>query len=96
MKFKVIEGGLGQAALTNWRIEEDGRPNRDDVRREAVRRLNDSGYHPSRIREFVTGAPMPAALQYLSMQIDFAAEALSRLDPIPADFRSDGYWPAYS
>ncbi|MBX4927472.1 hypothetical protein [Rhizobium binae] len=94
MKFKVIEGGRGQAASTDGHT--DDRPNRDDVRREAVRRLNESGYHPSRIREFVTGAPMPAALRYLSMQIDFAAEALSRLDPIPADFRSDGYWPASS
>jgi hypothetical protein len=28
------------------------------------------------------------------MQIEFAAEALARLDPIPADFRSDSYWPA--
>ena len=95
MKFKVIEGGRGQAALTDGHTE-DGRPDRDDVRREAIRRLNESGYHPSRIRASATGAPIPAALRYLSMQIDFAAEALSRLDPIPADFRSDGYWPASS
>jgi len=37
--------------------------------------------------------PMPAVLKYLAMQIDFAAEAISRLDPIPADYRSDLYWP---
>jgi hypothetical protein len=30
----------------------------------------------------------------LSLQIDFAAETLSRLDPIPEDFHADGYWPA--
>jgi hypothetical protein len=48
----------------------------------------------SRIREFATGVPMLASLKYLSLQIDFAAETLSRLDPIPEDFRSDGYWPA--
>ncbi len=92
--FKVIEGGRGQAAQMVERPEEDGRPSRDDVRREAARRLNESGYHPSRIREFATGVPMLASLKYLSLQIDFAAESLSRLDPIPEDFRADGYWPA--
>jgi len=36
---------------------------------------------------------MPPVFQYFAMQIDFAADAISRLDPIPADFRSDLYWP---
>jgi hypothetical protein len=39
------------------------------------------------------GVPMPPAFQYFAMQIDFAADAICRLDPIPADFRSDLYWP---
>jgi hypothetical protein len=93
MMFKVIEGGRGQAAQRDDLPGEDFGPNRDDVRREAARRLGDSGYHLSRIKEFATGAPMPAPLKYLSLQIDFAAEALSRLNPIPEDFRSDDYWP---
>lgn len=92
--FKVIEGGRGQAVHMADRSEEGGRPSREDVRREAARRLSESGYHPSRIREFATGVPMVASLKYLSLQIDFAAESLSRLDPIPEDFRADGYWPA--
>ncbi|PDS74090.1 hypothetical protein [Rhizobium sp. L43] len=92
--FKVIEGGLGRAVQMNVKAEEGGSPSRDDVRREAARRLSESGYHLSRVREFATGMPMLAALKHLSLQIDFAAEALSRLDPIPEDFRSDGYWPA--
>ena len=96
MVFKVIEGGRGQAALADeWPAAGHG-PSPDDVRWEAARRLNESGYHLSRVREFATGAPMPAALRYLSLQIDFAAEALSRLDPIPVDFRSDAYWPTSS
>ncbi|OWV86411.1 hypothetical protein ATY78_23420 [Rhizobium sp. R635] len=96
MIFKVIEGGRGQAARADVYHEADCGPSRDDVRREAARRLDESGYHISRVREFATGAPMPTALRYLSLQIDFVAEALSRLDPIPLDFRSDAYWPAFS
>ncbi|ARM90192.1 hypothetical protein RHEC894_CH03949 [Rhizobium sp. CIAT894] len=92
--FKVIEGGLGRAVPMNVQAEESGRPSPEDVRQEAARRLSESGCHLSRIREFATGMPMLAALKHLSLQIDFAAEALSRLDPIPEDFRSDGYWPA--
>ncbi|AGS23580.1 hypothetical protein [Rhizobium etli] len=96
MKFKVIEGGRGQVARVEVCPEAGCGPSRDDVRREAARRLDASGYHTSRIREFATGAPMPGALRYLSLQLDFVAEALSRLDPIPLDFRSDAYWPAFS
>ncbi|MBY5825094.1 hypothetical protein E0H51_32415 [Rhizobium leguminosarum bv. viciae] len=91
--FKVIEGGRGRAVQMYDRSEGRG-PSRDDVRREAARRIDESGYHLSRIREFATGVPMLASLKHLSLQIDFAAEALSRLDPIPDDFRADGYWPA--
>ncbi|MGO4117124.1 hypothetical protein [Rhizobium ruizarguesonis] len=92
--FKVIEGGRGQAMQMDDRSEEGLGPSKDDVRREAARRLSASGYHLSRIREFATGVPMLTSLKYLSLQIDFAAETLSRLDPIPEDFHADGYWPA--
>lgn len=93
MMFKVIEGGRGRAVEMDERPAEGRAPSLEDVRREAVRRLGENGYHLSRMREFATGSPMPAALKYLSLQIEFAAEALSRLDPIPEDFCSDGYWP---
>jgi hypothetical protein len=43
--------------------------------------------------EYAAGVPMPSSLRYLAMQIEFAAEALCRLDRIPADFHSDLYWP---
>jgi len=92
--FEVIEGGRGQAVQMDDRSEKGRGPSRDDVRQEAARRLSASVCHLSRIREFATGAPMLASLKYLSLQIDFAAETLSRLDPIPEDFRADGYWPA--
>jgi len=92
MRLRVIEGGLG-AAEQHDREAESRRPDREDVRREAARRLGASGYNRSRVMEFAAGVPMPAVLKYLAMQIDFAAEAISRLDPIPADYRSDLYWP---
>jgi len=44
--------------------------------------------------EFAIGVPMPSSLRYLAMQIEYAAEAMCRLDHIPADFDSDLYWPA--
>ncbi len=94
MALRVIDGGLSRVgeSVAGW--GEDRGPTVDDVRREAARRLSRSGYDRLRSKELATGAPMPATLKYLRMQIDFAAEALSQLAPIPADFRSDDYWPA--
>ncbi|WP_037072556.1 hypothetical protein [Rhizobium sp. CF142] len=91
MKFRVIEGGLSSAGERDRQASGRG-PEREDIRREAVRRLSTSGYHRSRIME-AAGVSMPPAFQYFAMQIDFAADAICQLDPIPADFRSDLYWP---
>ncbi len=91
MKFRVIEGGLSSAGERDRQASGRG-PEREDIRREAARRLSASGYHRSRIME-AAGVPMPPAFQYFAMQIGFAADAICRLDPIPADFRSDLYWP---
>ncbi len=92
MRLKVIEGGLSTVRERDDGAE-SGWPNREDVRREAKRRLGASGYHQSRAMEHAAGVPMPSSLRYLAMQIEFAAEALCRLDRIPADFHSDLYWP---
>lgn len=92
MRLKVIEGGLSTAK--EWDNGAESRwPDYEDVRREAERRLGASGYRRSRVMEFAVGVPMPSSLRYLAMQIEFAAEAICRLDRIPADFRSDLYWP---
>ena len=91
MKFRVIEGGLNSAAARDRQANDRG-SGHEDIRREAARRLSASGYHRFRIME-AAGVPMPPALQYFAMQIDFAADAIGRLDPIPMDFRSDLYWP---
>lgn len=67
----------------------------EDVEAEAARRLQAIGIDEWRMREFVTGRPVPAEIRHLELQINFAAQALSRLSPIPADYAADLYWPTY-
>jgi hypothetical protein len=38
--------------------------------------------------------PVPPDLHYLGLQIEFVAEKLGDLSPIPMDYQSDIYWPA--
>ena len=64
-----------------------------DVEAEANRRLRSVKLNEWRTREFITGQPMPAHIRHFALQVGFAAEAISRLSPIPEDFDSDVYWP---
>lgn len=91
--LRVIEGGLSTAA---YDAADAGpiMPNRQDVQREADRRLKAAGYETWTNRERLTGMPVPRELRYLAMQIGFVAEAIGGLADIPSDFRSDFYWPA--
>lgn len=93
--FKVIEGGLsaGLSPAAEAAVD-DVSPNREDVLREAERRIRQTGYQTWHNRERLTGIPVPTEIRYLAMQIRYAAEAIGRLADIPADFRSDSYWPA--
>lgn len=92
MKLMVIEGGRGDGVEVLPERSQAWR-NAAAVHAEARRRIHLSGYDAWRVREFATGAAMPKAIRYLQMQITFAADALSRLDRLPEDFRSDIYWP---
>lgn len=87
--FRVIEGGRGGPS------EDD--PNCADtaslVHSEGQRRMAAAGLARFEARERITGIPMPQALKIFKVQIEFAITALSRLCPLPADYRSDGYWP---
>ena len=69
-------------------------PCREDVRLEAQRRLNASGYMRHRARSLATGADMPETIRFYALQISFVADALTALKPIPQDFQSDSYWPS--
>lgn len=65
----------------------------EDVQDEARRRLKALKVDEWRIREFVTGKPMPDTVRHLALQIEYAAQAIGRLSPIPPDFADDVYWP---
>ena len=65
----------------------------EDVEAEANRRLRSVKLNEWRTREFVTGHPMPQNVRHFALQVGFAAQAISRLSPIPQDFDSDVYWP---
>jgi hypothetical protein len=65
----------------------------EDVEAEARRRLRAIKLQEWRTREFITGRPMPDDIRHYALQVEFAAEAISRLSPIPDDFDSDVYWP---
>jgi hypothetical protein len=83
MNLMVIEGGLGR------------QPSRRDISHELERRIAESGYRPAKAKSVMTDLPPPAAVHHLKIQLDFAASMLSQLDPIPADFRDDRYWPSF-
>jgi len=91
--FRVIEGGLGSPVLPDATADRSGIPCRNDVLAEAERRIRATGYEIWRNRETLTGISVPRDISHLAMQIRFAAEAIGKLADIPADFRSDIYWP---
>lgn len=91
MNLRVIEGGRQDAEVVDLVAILPVRAN--EVRREADRRLRKLDYERLLNRERATGTPVPRDVRYLAMQIDFVADALSALADIPADFRSDRYWP---
>ncbi|MDK1386786.1 hypothetical protein QN224_15355 [Sinorhizobium sp. 8-89] len=88
MKLRVIEGGKANEAMSADREA--------SIRAEAERRIKATGYEQWRVRSLATGAPIPRPIQYLKMQIEFVAEKLEALNPIPGDFTDDKYWPATS
>lgn len=92
MRFAVIENREWTAS------SEPSRPQGDvvdvmDVEAEARRRKMLLGIDEWQVREYVTGVPIPAEIRHTCLQIDYAAQALTRLSPIPHDFYDDLYWP---
>ena len=86
VRFRVV-GGYAAEGARQW-------PCRDDVRQEAQRRINASGYTRHRAKALATGAMIPDTVRHFALQVNYVAEALSVLKPIPEDFHSDVYWPA--
>lgn len=85
MRFRIV-GGTTVAEGRPW-------PCREDVRLEAQRRLNASGYTRHRARALATGADIPEPIRHFALQVNYVVEKLTTLKPIPRDFQSDIYWP---
>lgn len=90
MNFMVIRGGLAEQDAS---AATAGEPRPEDVASEARRRVRAAGFDSHHARYLATGVPVPATVRYLVLQINYAAEALAGLKPIPTDFRADIYWP---
>jgi sulfur relay (sulfurtransferase) DsrC/TusE family protein len=83
VRFAVISGSREWTEATPERISAQRPVDVEDVHFEARRR----------VREFVTGTPMPDSIRHIAAQIEFAAQAIGRLSPIPLDYADDVYWP---
>jgi len=85
VRFRVV-GGHAADGARRW-------PCRDDIHREAQRRINASGYTRHRAKSLATGAMIPDTIRHFVLQVNYVTEALAALKPIPEDFQSDAYWP---
>lgn len=94
VRFAVIEGGREWTEPKRLAVAHAAGPVLvEDVEAEARRRLRACRIDEWRTREFITGAPMPDHVRHFALQVEFAAQAISRLSTIPEDFDSDIYWP---
>jgi len=93
VRFAVIEGSREWTEALPERISAPKGLSVEDVQAEARRRLRCLKIEEWRVREFVTGAAMPDTVRHLALQIEYAAQAIARLSPIPADYADDVYWP---
>lgn len=93
VRFAVVNGSREWTETPMLRALPQRTLDVEDVEREARRRLKALKVEEWRVREFVTGAPMPDSVRHLALQIEFAAQAIGRLSPIPADYAGDLYWP---
>lgn len=93
VRFAVINGSREWTEAVPERVMSRPSADIEDVQREARRRLKSLKIEEWRVREFVTGTPVPDNIRHLAMQIEYAAQAIGRLSPIPADYADDVYWP---
>ena len=93
VRFAVISGSREWTEAAPERVIPQRAVDVEDVQYEARRRLKSLKIEEWRVREFVTGAPVPDNIRHLAMQIEYAAQAIGRLSPIPADYADDVYWP---
>jgi hypothetical protein len=66
----------------------------DDVKSEAARRIRQVIPTWQIEREATGGKPIPAPAKRAAQAIRDASNRLERLEPIPADYTADRYWPS--
>jgi hypothetical protein len=93
VRFAVIQGSREWTESVPESFEQETSFEVADVAAEARRRLKAIKLDEWKVREFVTGRPMPEDIRHLALQIEFAAQAIGRLSPIPSNFTDDVYWP---
>jgi len=93
VRFAAIEGSREWTEPSRRKSSPSSVIHVENVQEEAQRRLKAIKLKEWRTREFITGQPMPDHVRHLAVQIEFAAQALSRLSPIPENFDDDIYWP---
>lgn len=86
-RFKIVAG-------TDKDLRNAVQPTPDDVRQEVRRRLARANLIALRALSVASGYEMPKTALYLAMQIEFVGQSLAALNPIPADFADDLYWPS--
>jgi hypothetical protein len=92
MRFALVEDTREWSEPVK-RVQDDAPVYISQIEAEARRRKQMLRLDEWRMREYVTGTPVPARVHQLCQQIDFAALALSRMSIIPADYADDLYWP---
>lgn len=94
-KWRMVGFSAQGYARRRWMddVPDTGTVHPEDIYAEARRRKHGLRLDEHRMREYVNGTPVPPEISQFCEQIDFAATALARLSPIPADFADDLYWP---
>lgn len=93
MRFAVISDTREWSEPGSPQARPTGTVDSEDVLYEARRRKSLLNVDEWQLRQFVTDRPMPEHIVQMCRQIDLAAAALTRLNPIPTDFCDDLYWP---
>lgn len=93
MRFALVEDSREWSEPGPVRKDTGSTVHAEAVEAEAWRRKRAVGLDEFRMREYVTGQPVPEQINQLCRQIELAAAALMLLSPIPADYRDNIYWP---
>jgi hypothetical protein len=93
MRFALTEDTREWSGSAAWSHGNERVVQQIEVEQEARRRKRGLALDEWQLREYVSGTPLPERVVQLCREIDLASAALSRMNPIPANFAEDVYWP---